>query len=267
MSDQDQKTVDCWLCNGAGITWNGGITLKDPKPQTCSFCDGAGQLTPDETASRLKGLIDVVASLPGSESNEVKLSRFQVEAGQTGGMEAERRFLAERGIQAKPGIEKERLLPHQGGEISERQRELAAILQAEEEYEARLAEALANAEPTPDPVKRPRLTALEVERRFLAERGIKASPGIPSSQLLPHEGGEFSEEERDLQAILKAHEEWKKQRAATLARIEEEARHDKELQERYGPDLYQAYKSGRFSQLEADGLASRYSVTLTGKVE
>jgi hypothetical protein len=172
MSDQDQKTVDCWRCNGAGITWNGGIISKDPKPQTCSFCDGAGQLTPDETASRLKGLIDVVASLPGSESNEVKLSRFQVEAGQTGGMEAERRFLAERGIQAKPGIEKEHLLPHQGGEISERQRELAAILQAE-----------------------------------------------------------------------------------------------KELQERYGPDLYKAYKSGRLSQLEADGLASRYSVTLTGKVE
>ena len=184
MSDQDQKTVDCWRCNGAGITWNGGIISKDPKPQTCSFCDGAGQLTPDETASRLKGLIDVVASLPGSESNEVKLSRFQVEAAQTGGMEA--------------------------------------------------------------------------ERRFLAERGIQASPGIPSSQLLPHEGREFSEEERDLQATLKAHEEWKEQRAAAFARIEEEARRDKELQERYGPDLYQAYKSGRYSQLEADGLASRY---------
>ena len=189
MSDQDQKTVDCWRCNGAGITWNGGIISKDPKPQTYSFCDGAGQLTPDETASRLKGLIDVVASLPGSESNEVKLSRFQVEAGQTGGMEAERRFLAERGIQAKPGIEKEHLLPHQGGEISE--------------------------------------------------------------------------EERDLQAILKAHEEWKEQRAAAFARIEEEARHDKELQERYGPDLYQAYKSGRYSQLEADGLASRYVTEAT----
>ena len=107
-----------------------------------------------------------------------------------------------------------------------------------------------------------RQQALDAE----AERGIKASPGIPSSQLLPHEGGEFSEEERDLQAILKTHEEWKEQRAAAFARIEE-ARHDKELQERYGPDLYQAYKSGRYSQSEADGLASRYSVTLTGKVE
>ena len=204
-----------------------------------------------------------MASLPGSESNEVELSRFQVAAGQAVGIEAERRFLAERGIQAKPGIEKEHLLPHQGGEISERQRELAAILQAEEEYEARLAEALANAEPTPDPVKRPRLTAVELERRFLAERGIKAKPGIDRQNLLPQEGGEPSERQRELQAILEAEEERKERKAAAIARIEEQARPGKELQERYGPDLYLAYKSGRYSQSEADGLASRYVTEAT----
>ena len=180
MSDQDQKTVDCWRCNGAGITWNGGIISKDPKPQTCSFCDGAGQLTPDEMASRLKGLIDVVASLPGSESGEAALGRFQVATDQTVGIEAERRFLAERGIKASPGIAEEHLLPHQGGEPSERQRELQAILEAEEEREER--------------------------------------------------------------------------KAAAIARLEEEAR----LRERYGRDLYEAYKSGRYSQSEADGMASRY---------
>ncbi len=100
-------------------------------------------------------------------------------------------------------------------------------------------------------------------RRF-PRAGRRAASSL---NLLPHQGGEISEEERYLQAILKTHEEWKEQRAAALARIEEQARHDKELQERYGPDLYQAYKSGRYSQSEADGLASRYSVTLTGKVE
>ena len=131
MSDQDQKTVDCWRCNGAGITWNGGIISKDPKSQTCSFCDGAGQLTPDETASRLKGLIDVVASLPGSESNEVKLSRFQVEAGQTGGMEAERDGSSLSAASRPSRVSrKEHLLPHQGGEISEEERDLQAILKA-----------------------------------------------------------------------------------------------------------------------------------------
>ena len=258
MSDQENEKADCSVCNGSGLRW------KRSKPQTCSFCDGAGQLTPDETTSRLNGLVDEVASLPGSESNEVELSRFQVAAGQTVGMEAERRFLAERGIKAKPGLDKQHLLPHQGGELSERQRELAAILQAEEEYKAKLAEALASVDLTPDPVERPRLTAFEAERRFLAERGIKAKPCLDRYQLLPHQGGEFSEEERDLQAILKAHEERNEQRAAAFARIEEQARHDKELQERYGPDLYRAYKSGRYSQSEADGLASRYPRTLNG---
>ena len=193
MSDQEHEKADCAVCNGAGITWKGGIISKDLKPQTCSFCDGGRQLTPDETVSRLNGLAEVVASQPGSESNEVELSRFQVATAQTVGMEAELRFLAERGIKAKPGIEKH--------------------------------------------------------------------------QLLPHEGGEFSEEERGLQAILKAHEERNEQRAAAFARIEEQARHDKELQERYGPDLYLAYKSGRYSQSEADGLASRYPGTLIRKVE
>ena len=79
-----------------------------------------------------------------------------------------------------------------------------AILQAAEEYEARLAEALANAEPPSDPVERPRRTALEMERQFLAERGIKASPGIPSGQLLPHEGGDISPREKVRRSILEA---------------------------------------------------------------
>ena len=165
MSDQDQGTVDCSICDGAGITWKGGLT-KDLMPQTCSFCDGAGQLTPDELARRVNGLVDEVASMPGSESNEVVLSRYQEAAGQTVGVEAERRFLAERGIKAKPGIEEQHLLPHQGGEPSERQRELAAILADEEKRSALLAEALANVDLTPDPVERPRLTAFEEERRF-----------------------------------------------------------------------------------------------------
>ena len=267
MGDQDQGTVDCSICNGTGTTWKGGITSKDLKPQTCSFCDGAGQLTPDDLASRVKGLVDEVASLPGSESDEVLLSRFQEATAQTVGVEAERRFLAERGIKAKPGIEEQHLLPHQGGEPSERQRELAAILADEEKRSALLAEALANVDQTSDPVERPRLTAFEAERRFLAERGIKASLDIEEQHLLPHEGGEFSEEEKYLQAILKAHEEQKERSAAAHARIEEKARHDKELQERYGPELYQAYRSGRFSESEADGIASRYPGTLIGKLD
>ena len=259
MSDQEHEKADCPACNGSGIKWD---TWKRSKHRLCSFCDGAGQLTPDLTVSRLQGLADEVASLPGSESGEAALGRFQVATDQTVGIEAERRFLAERGIKASPGIAEEHLLPHQGGDTSERQRELAAILQAEEEYETRLAEALANAEPPPpDPVEPPRLTALEVERRFLAERGIKASPGIAEEHLLPHQGGEPSERQRELQAILEAEEEREERKAAAIARLEEEAR----LRERYGRDLYEAYKSGRYSQSEADGMASRYPRTLTGK--
>ena len=32
----------------------------------------------------------------------------------------------------------------------------------------------------------------EIERQFLADRGIKAKPGIARRHLLPHEGGDFS---------------------------------------------------------------------------
>ena len=124
MSDQDQETFDCSVCNGSGLMW------KRSKRRLCSFCDGEGQLTPDETVSCAIGLADVVASLPGdrhgSQARAKEASAEQTAAAK----ELEGRFLTERGFKVRPGLDRHQLLPQQGGEPSKRQRELAAILEA-----------------------------------------------------------------------------------------------------------------------------------------
>ncbi len=182
MGDQDHEKVDCSVCNASGITW------QRRKPRLCSFCEGARQLTPDELASRLNRLAGEVSSLPGAVHDE--LDRFQKAVG-------------EQAIDAE-----------------------------------------------------------ELERQFLLERGIKAKPGIEEQHLLPYQGGELSEEQEELQAILKAGEERRARRAAAISQLDEQARHDEELKERYGPDLYRLYRSGRISEAKAHLLVGPEDLTL-----
>ena len=152
--------------------------------------------------------------------------------------ELERRFLAERGIKAKPGIKEHHLL---AGEPSDEEKALQVVLKAHEGQVARMAEpevqgdeevgcAVCKAIGTTCSVCGESVDAEELERQFLAENGIKAKPGV-KEHLLPHEGGQLSENQQALKAILKA---------------------DEELKERYGPELYRAYRAGQFSESEAD---------------
>ena len=143
--------------------------------------------------------------------------------------ELERRFLAERGIKAKPGIKEHPL----AGDPSDEERRLQAISKADEERRARRDAALAQLDEQPqERVSEPawKVDVVELERQFLEENGIKAKPGI-KEHLLPHEGGQLSENQQALKAILKA---------------------DEEMKERYGPELYRAYRAGQFSESEAD---------------
>ena len=158
MSDQEHEKADCSVCNGSGITWNWS------NRSLCSICDGAGQLTPDEMASRLQELANQVASLPGTHG---EFARFQ-----------------------------------------------AAL--------ARQTDA--------------------------------------ASEL------EFLKTERELRASLKPTHERLARRAAAIARVEEQdrleeeqARLEEELKERYGPELYGLYESGRYSREEADRISAKLS--------
>ena len=203
MGYQDHEKVDCSICNSTGVT------LKGREPRPC-FC---GE---------------------------------QVDA-----EELERRFLAERGIKAKPGIKAHHLL---AGEPSDEEKALQAVLKAHEGQVARTAEpevqvdekvdcAVCNAMGTTCSVCGESVDAEELERQLLAEHGIKAKPGIEEKHLLPHEGGELSKEQKELQAILKAGEE---------------------LKDRYGPELYRFYRAGQFSESEADEIAEALSRAVEG---
>ena len=115
MRTQRLGKEDCQVCNGSGFTW------KQSERRLCSFCDGAGQLTPDETASRLEGLADVVASLEGN-SHGVHDRAQAASAEQTAtAEELEGRYIAERGLKAKPGLDRYHLLPQEGGQPLEQE--------------------------------------------------------------------------------------------------------------------------------------------------
>ena len=133
MGDQDTATVDCPTC------WGSGRLTRKERTVVCSTCDGKKSFTPDEFAREMERMVEAVANLPDAPSNldpaSVALAHFEkadeLTPGAGPGVEA--RFLAEQGIKARPGVERRHKLPHEGGDVSERERELQAMIDTFEE--------------------------------------------------------------------------------------------------------------------------------------
>ena len=220
MDDQDDRTIECVVCSALGVVRKGG------KPRLCSVCDGRGRVILNELA-------DGIAAQAGGLSPTdpaVALARFEAQTAGSAAPEIEARFLADRGIRAKPGIDKEQLLPHQGGDISSREKELRLILESLEAGIDYVVPPAVSSTGRKDPVK----PGPEVLADILTGRGIMSAPGVSKQHLLPHEGGEYSLKERDLRAVLEVEEG---------------------LQERFGPDLYRLYNTGQVSLSEAEAIA------------
>ena len=120
MGDQDTETVDCPTCEGHGVL------KRFESPVVCSTCDGEGKFTRDDLDRQLGRMAEAIANLPGAgadlDPDAVALARYEAADEKTpgAGADAEARLLTERGIKGRPGVERRHLLPHEGGEVSNR---------------------------------------------------------------------------------------------------------------------------------------------------
>ena len=252
MSDQEEL-INCGACSGDGFVWRRNSRV------ICPHCQGEQRLTQTELDRRAGQLLD---SLKPSLDPDPAVARFQKTARRRPSVLAtdlEQQLLDNLGIRVSAGVPQDQLLPHEGGELSDEEKRLQAMLDAEQARADESEATLSRVRETDHPVMEQDLdTAMA---RALARSGIKASPGVPQNQLLPHEGGELSPREKEMQAALHAAEEQAERYRAEVAQIEAERqaeRQERELKARLGFELYGLYKSGRFSLEQAENLAKRW---------
>ena len=121
----------CLHCKD-GIDWRGG------EPKKCLKCYGAGRvLTEDE---KLKLQLNHTLNLPGGGESvktsdayaAAELEQAETAVSSETPAEFEARFLAERGISARPSV-----FPYQDGKVSKRSRELEKVLAEDQERKDR----------------------------------------------------------------------------------------------------------------------------------
>ena len=115
-----------------------GVDRRGKEPRQCLKCYGTGHfLTEDEKVELgLKRLLEFPGadeSVRDSVAYKTVLFEQAVSKSSQSAADLEARFLAERGIEARPGIKDQHKLPHEGGKKSKEARDLEELLAIDQE--------------------------------------------------------------------------------------------------------------------------------------